>query len=80
MDAVTISALIFVIVALFSGAVNKKSTPQLAFAIIASLASYIQFGIISGLWPFTMAGIIFAVAYVVIGIAAAVEAYKEARE
>lgn len=83
MDAVTLSAIVFIT---GSTMLNYFAKPliergwTLILGILASIANYFQFGYYSGLWPFTVAGIIYAVATLAIIVVAAFMALRDSRK
>jgi hypothetical protein len=82
MDTVTISALVFVLIMSLAGTVLRKehSLWTVIAMVLVETFNFLQFGYFSGLWPFTMMGVIYVVVIVSIVIIAAVLAYKDAKD
>jgi hypothetical protein len=83
MDAVTLSAIVFITcmtgLNYFTSALIKRGW-TLLLGIAISIANFLQFGYFADLWPFTVAGLLYAAATIGIIIVAAFMALRDARK
>lgn len=82
MDPVTVSAIVFVLILSVVNTIGGKTkNAGIAFGLIViNIVNYVQFGLISGLWPFWAMGMFYVGILVAIGIVVSVGAYMDAKD